>query len=68
MAEGLLTGSIRNIISVPDLRTRILLMERTSNPAACNDRMADSRPAPGPLTLTSQYFIRYWSRATTAAA
>ena len=29
------------------------LMDFTSMPAACRARMADSRPAPGPLTMTS---------------
>src|SRR5699024_5395003 len=29
----------------------------TSRPAACNERIADSRPAPGPLTVTSNDFI-----------
>src|SRR5699024_10228538 len=28
----------------------------TSSPAACKERIATSRPAPGPLTVTSVYF------------
>src|SRR6187401_2884959 len=31
-------------------------MAPTSRPAACNDRMAVSRPEPGPLTNTSTFF------------
>src|SRR5439155_5429835 len=32
-------------------------MEEISRPIACNARMADSRPEPGPLTLTSTSFM-----------
>lgn len=39
----------------------------TSRPAACNERMAASRPAPGPLTQTSIFFMPC-SRASRAAA
>src|SRR6266496_3639331 len=33
------------------------LMDEISRPIACNARMADSRPEPGPLTLTSTSFM-----------
>src|SRR6267142_1565599 len=46
------------------------LMAEISRPAACSDRMAASRPAPGPLTQTSTR-LRPWliaSRALASAA
>jgi len=46
------------------------LMSVISKPAACNERIAASRPAPGPFTITSADFIP-WSialRATASAA
>ena len=49
-------------------------MTRISIPAACKDRIADSRPEPGPLTWTSSFlipislaFIAALSAATCAA-
>src|SRR5919107_6173610 len=33
------------------------LMEPTSRPAACSDRIAVSRPEPGPFTKTSTFFM-----------
>ncbi|MCH8320450.1 MAG: preprotein translocase subunit SecY [Acidobacteria bacterium] len=50
MAEGLLTGSIRNIISVPDLRTRILFMFGL----LAVYRMGSWIPTPGVDTLALQ--------------
>jgi len=50
MAEGLLTGSIRNIIKVPDLRTRILFMFGL----LAVYRMGSWIPTPGVDTLALQ--------------
>jgi len=50
MAEGLLTGSIRNIIRVPDLRTRILFMFGL----LAVYRMGSWIPTPGVDTLALQ--------------
>src|SRR5213594_2899814 len=46
------------------------LMAEISRPAACSDRMAASRPAPGPLTQTSTRFMPRFSasRALDSAA
>ena len=50
MAEGLLTGSIRNIIKIPDLRTRILFMFGL----LAVYRMGSWIPTPGVDTLALQ--------------
>ncbi len=50
MAEGLLTGSVRNIIKVPDLRTRILFMFGL----LAVYRMGSWIPTPGVDTLALQ--------------
>src|SRR5262245_47767385 len=46
------------------------LIAEISSPAACNERIAASRPAPGPLTHTSTRFIPRFkaSRALASAA